>query len=548
VALSLSVMAQCRPQQLAVVEQKPGLPGRYRYRSITFGELEEDSNRLAAGLQLVGVRAGTRLALMVRPGIDFVSLTFALLKAGAVAILIDPGLGRANLVRCLEDVAPDGFVAGPRVQLARWLYRTRFPQARLNVTVGRGRFLGCVTIRHLRGARASDYRPVPIQAHDPAAIIFTTGSTGPPKGVLYTHANFAGQIESIRAQYGIEPGGCDLACFSLFGLFHGAMGTTTVIPDMDAARPARVNPHNIVCAIHDQRVTQSFASPAVWDRVGRYCHERGLTLPTLRRVFSAGAPVPPRVLERIRAVIAPSGEVYTPYGATEALPVASISATEVLGETAMRTADGAGTCVGRRFAGMDWQIIRIVDGPVAMIGDADPLPVGQIGELIVRGPVVTSAYVNRLEQNALHKIADGDTLWHRMGDVGYLDDRDRFWFCGRKSERVCAAGVTMYTEACEEILNRHERVCRSALVGLGAAGRQTPVMVCEPWRWPRTESARAALRAELAASAAQHELTRCIRPEHVLLHPSLPVDVRHNAKILREELVEWVECQLGRGE
>src|SRR5262249_3228965 len=146
-----------------------------------------------------------------------------------------------------------------------------------------------------------------------------------------------------------------------FGLFNGAMGVTSIFPKMDFSRPARVDPRNIVAAVDDWHPEQAFASPAVWNVVGRYCEQNQIRLPSLRRVMSAGAPVTAEILKRMKECIAPEGDMHTPYGATEALPVASISATEVLTETEQRTWQGAGVCVGRRFGGMNWRVIRIID-------------------------------------------------------------------------------------------------------------------------------------------------------------------------------------------
>ncbi len=306
--------------------------GKRQYRHVTFRELDQDSDRIARGLRQMGVSPGTKLALLVRPGIDFVSLVFGLFKAGAVAILIDPGMGRRNLIRCLAEAEPEGFVAIPLVQAVRALLPGRFPKARFNVTVGRRWFWGGVTLEQLRGGPWSGSELAATTADDPAAIIFTTGSTGPPKGVLFTHGNFDAQVDQIRDFYGIQPGEVDLPAFPLFGLFNCAMGVTAVIPDMDPSRPAQVDPTKIIEAVRDWNVTQAFGSPAIWDRVGRYCETHGVGLPTVRRVLSAGAPVPAEVLRRMKACIHPEGDIHTPYGATEALPVASISASEVLGE------------------------------------------------------------------------------------------------------------------------------------------------------------------------------------------------------------------------
>jgi len=541
VALRLSATAARDPDGIAVAEPAGrDAQGKRRYRQVTFRQLENDSNLLADGLRSLGVSHQTRMVLMVRPSIDFISLTFALFKAGAVTVLIDPGMGRKNLVRCLAESEPEGFVAIPLVHAVRSLLRGRFPKSRYHVTVGRRWFWGGTTLARLRARTLTPgFRPAATRADDPAAIIFTTGSTGPPKGVLFNHGNFTAQAREIQRFYQIAPGGIDVPGFPLFALFNCAMGVSTVIPVMDPTRPAQVDPRNIVEAVQRWQVTQSFGSPALWNVVGRYCEAKQIRLPTLRQVLSAGAPVPPHVIARVRQAMHPDGDIFTPYGATEALPVASISGREVLQETAAQSALGKGTCVGRRFPGIDWQVIRIRDDCIPDARDMEPLPTGEIGELIVRGAVVTTQYVTCPEANALHKIRDGDRFWHRMGDVGYLDDRDRFWFCGRKSHRLLTTDGVMFTVPCEAIINGHPAVYRSALVGVGQPGGQVPVVVIETWpeQRPQSRADEQRLLTEVAALAQQHELTRRIR--RFLLHPSLPVDIRHNAKIFREKLAAW---------
>jgi acyl-CoA synthetase (AMP-forming)/AMP-acid ligase II len=552
VAARLTRVALDTPDAIAVVEPLGyDRRGHRRYRHLTFRQLDDDSNHIAAGLRQWGVTPGTKMALLVPPGIDFLSLVFALFKAGVVAILIDPGMGRHNMVACLAEADPEGFIAIPLAHIFRVLCRRRFPRARWNATVGHRWFWGGTTLSQLRNRgqnylsnRAAPFSVSATQAQDPAAIVFTTGSTGPAKGVLYRHGNFDAQADEIRTFYNIQPGEIDLSCFPLFALFNCAMGTTAVIPDMDPSRPGRVDPAKIVEAAHDWKVTQAFGSPAIWNRVGPYCAEHNIRLPSLRRVLSAGAPVPVHVLGRMMACIHPEGDMHTPYGATEALPVASIAATEVLSETAAQTRQGAGVCVGRRFPGIQWHVVRIVDGPIRTLTDAEVLPPGEIGELIVRGPVVTREYVTRTEANALGKIADGDRVWHRMGDVGYLDDRERFWFCGRLAHRVLTAEGPLYTIPCEAIFNEHPQVFRSALVGVGPAGQQRPVMIVEPrpGQLPQTAQDHAAWIEQLRQIGGNHALTR--RIETFLVHPSFPVDIRHNAKISREKLAVWAGEEL----
>ena len=378
----------------------------------------------------------------------------------------------------------------------------------------------------------------------PAAIIFTTGSTGPPKGVLYRHRNFIEQSQQIRDYFSLQPGSVDVSGFPLFALFNTAMGTTTVFPAMDATKPAEIYPPNLIDAAEQFSATQSFGSPALWNTVSNYCVSNKIKLPKIKSVFTAGAPVPPDVLRRVKSVIAEDGDVYTPYGATEALPVACNSASTVIAETAAKTNDGQGTCVGNKFSEIQWRVIKISDEPIERIDQAQSVAAGEIGELIVRGPVVTDQYVTRVEANADHKILDGDSFWHRMGDVGYLDEEDRFWFCGRKGHRVRTAEGTMFTVVCEAISNLHPKIYRSALVGAGSAGNETPVMIVEPLAdaWPTNPADSKLLVDEVKQQLAGHPKTSSIK--HVLLKQKLPVDIRHNSKIFREQLKPWAEQQL----
>jgi acyl-CoA synthetase (AMP-forming)/AMP-acid ligase II len=375
-----------------------------------------------------------------------------------------------------------------------------------------------------------------------AAILFTSGSTGVAKGVIYTHAIFAAQVEQLQRVYQIHPGEVDLPTFPLFGLFGPALGVTSVLPEMDATRPALVDPLRILDAIRWFGVTNLFGSPALLRRVGGGAGP-GEHLPTLRRVISAGAPVPPAVVERFCELLPAGTQVYTPYGATEALPVASIGSEEILRETGARTAEGAGICVGLPVEGITVRVIRISDEPIPTWSDDLVLPTGQIGEIVVQGRVVTASYHNRPESTALAKIQDPSRggFWHRMGDVGYLDERGRIWFCGRKSQRVITPAGTLFTIPCEGVFNAHPGVLRSALVGVKRNGVVEPVLCVE--RTPEGVAlAEEQLKRELLTLGNAHEHTRAIR--HILFHPSFPVDIRHNAKIFREKLAVWAAGRL----
>lgn len=544
--------AQRMPDALAVACPAAGQAKKlkagssFRYDSITFQELESSSNQVAHGLVKAGIRPGMRIALMVPPGIEFVRQVFALYKTGAVTILIDPGMGRKNMIRCLADAKPEGLVGIRKAHLARWIFRNSLGSCKFNVSTD-GYFPWCLQSRKFQQQESSEWDAPAGSIEDDAAIIFTTGSTGPPKGVLYRHRNFLEQASQIRDYFDIRPGSVDVSGFPLFALFNAAMGTTTVFPEMDATRPAEIYPPNLIDAVDQFSADQSFGSPALWNTVSQYCLKHQLKLPTITRVLTAGAPVPPSVLNNVKQIVSPQGDVFTPYGATEALPVACNSATEVLSETAQLTHQGHGTCVGKKFDRVQWRVIRISDEPISRIQEVEVLPAGEIGELMVQGPQVTDQYVTRTDANAEHKVKDGGSFWHRMGDVGYMDEHQRFWFCGRKSHRVQTEDGTLYTVRCEAIFNTHPSVYRSALVGLGSPGQQIPVVVVEPLAECWTENAvkRSGFIRELHELAQQHELTRPI--QHILLKQALPVDIRHNSKIFREQIRPWAEEQLRHG-
>lgn len=523
VADSLATVAARTPDQLALIEAWG------KHRAVTLRQLDDDATRLAMGLVAMGVEPGVRLALLVKPSIEFVTLVFALLRSGATMVLVDGGLGRKSILRSLESTRPDGFVAIPLAQALRVMQGKRFASARLNVTVGRRWFWRGETLQTVRRL-GDDRHHLPLtQADDPAAIVFTSGSTGPPKGVVYRHETFTTQLAEIQRMYGLAPGGVDMACFPLFGLFNVAQGITTVLPEMDFSRPASADPHKLLAAAHRYRVTQSFASPAVWDRLSRHCEQAGETIPTLRHVFSCGAPVPARVMERTLKVVHPEAQMHTPYGATECLPVSTIEAVEVLRDTAPQTALGAGVCVGRKVASLEWRVIRTSDGPLTTIDQTESLGAAEVGELIVRGPQVSRTYADPAF-NALTKITDGDSVWHRIGDVGYFDAHQRFWYCGRTSQRVVTSSGTLYTECVEGVINSHPAVRRSALVGIGGGEHPLPAVVVQL----ESGISQQGLEQELLQLAHSHDCSRLV--QRILFYSELPTDIRHNAKIEREKL------------
>lgn len=553
--------------------------GAIRYAELSFAELAAEADAWAWRLAKAGVRRGDRVLVLVRPGLPLIAAVFALFKLGAPPIVIDPGMGRKNFLECVRRTQPRVLLGIAPGQLASWIFRDAFRSVRKRLWVS-----GNPAHRLARG-------PVPVfpaadtAADDLAAILFTSGSTGAPKGVCYEHGMFEAQVRLVRATYGIAPGEVDLAVLPVFALFNPALGTTTVVPQLDPSRPAAAAPAALVQAIRQNGVTYSFGSPVIWTKVARHCADRGITLPGVRRILMAGAPVPPPLFALMRTVF-PHAQLHSPYGATEALPVSSVSAGEVLGSekpetgnpfpqpvagTAAATLLGRGTCVGRPVAEMAARVVAITDGPIATLAEARELPPGEIGEIIVRGPVVTKAYDLLPEPTARAKIYESDTpppadpapaapgsgfalpsaapadatVWHRMGDAGYLDAEGRLWFCGRLAERVQTPLGTLYPDCVEPVFNIHPSVRRTALIGFGPAGKQVAALAIECWpdQRPRNAGEQRALGRELRELGAAHPHTQRVRLFHFV--DRFPVDVRHNAKIHRLQLARMLAGQPG---
>jgi acyl-CoA synthetase (AMP-forming)/AMP-acid ligase II len=561
VAEHLPRMAREQPGALAIVMPGKRHRGKRAYTTTTYAELAQRARAMANGLRAIGITRGTRVVLMVRPSLPFFALTFGLFEVGAVPVMVDPGMGVKNLGACLGRARPEAFIGVPEAHAARVAMGWARASVKTNVMVGPrglamlfGPRMHTLDAVERRGAGASgDIEPV--GKDDVAAILFTSGSTGVAKGAVYRHGNFLAQVEAIRAMYGIAPGEIDLPTFPLFALFDPALGMTTVIPEMDFARPATVKGENIAEAIADWGVTNMFGSPAVLDRVATWSEGRardGKTVKfgTLRRVISAGAPVHPRILERFRALLPDEARIHTPYGATESLPVASIDDATILGETRKGTDEGKGICVGKPVPSARVEIIRITDDPIATWADDLRVAPGEIGEITVAGPQVTTHYFDDEKNTRAHKIDDGPkaqldehvgAVRHRIGDVGYVDAQGRIWFCGRKSHRVAWKGKTYFTEMVEGPFNALPEVRRSALVpatlvGMGMADEECLALVVEP-RDARALDERSRHREELLRAlrrvVAEREL-----PVVLQLRPDLPVDPRHNAKILREQLAK----------
>lgn len=566
------------PHHLAVAVQsaKGASVANLRYSELDFLSLDRQSDVIAFALNAHGITRGMKAVLMVTPSLDFFALTFALFKAGIIPILVDPGMGIKNLKQCFAEAAPDAFIGIPKAHIARRLFGWGKGTIKilLNVDGGKTGFaakLNCMatgamslstllqnTSAQSSGAQSSaqksPYPMVLLKPNEMAAILFTSGSTGTPKGVVYSHAMFEAQIQALKNDYGICHGERDLATFPLFSLFGPALGMASIVPEMDASKPITANPEFLFAAIEQYQCSNIFVNPALLERLGRAGEQKQHTLPSVKRVISAGAPATIASIARFSKMLSDGVPVLNSYGATESLPISMIASDTLFATTEM-TDNGAGICVGHAIDGVSIGIIGISEAVIPEWDDALLLKNGEIGEIIVQGPMVSQSYYQydsqrdnqRDSATAMAKIWDpvANCVRHRMGDLGYLDDQGRLWMCGRKAHRVDAThkgkfAKRYYSIPCERIFNTHPNVKRSALVGVKVANEITP-LICIELDTSLVCNKSQQLYQELTTLAEQFHQTQGIK--RFLIHPDFPVDVRHNAKIFREKLAVWAQSQ-----
>lgn len=513
-ASRLEELAARQPEKPAYIfSSQPG-----RWETVTYRQLFDKSQRLARGLWACGLRPGLRAALLTPPSVDFFALAFALLRTGIVPVIVDPAIGLKQVGQCIAETRPEIFFGNTLTHALRGLLGWGKASLRHNLTIP----------QLFNAPQNTDPRP-PLTADSPAAILYTSGSTGAPKGVLFSRANFSAQLEMLARTFGIRADEIDLPAFPLYALIDVLLGVTSVIPDIRFPVPGQIDPARTVEAIQCFGVTNTFASPVVLDRLAVYGVARGVQLPSLRRVITAGAPAPIPLQEQFRKLLADGTDLFGVYGATETLPIAVVESRELFNGARPRSALGAGVCLGRPVEGARVRVIGIHEAAIPCWDDGLVLPPNQVGEITVQGGAVTREYVARAEANQLAKIQAQDGLVHRMGDLGYFDEDGRLWYCGRKSQRVETPHGTLFTEQIEGIFNLHPSVQRTALVGVDGV----------PMLWVELKpSARRAERGrverELRGYGRAHPQAALIQT--FLFLDRFPTDLRHNSKIIRERL------------
>lgn len=521
--------------------------GKRLYRKHSYREFSSDIESVAVGLREIGIAERTRTVFLAPPSYESCVVGLALTRVGATLVWIDPGVGYLNVAERLNRLNVEAFVGIPVAHLGRMAFGWGKRFTSKAIVVGGPGFPGAHTVASLRRPIPAEIRRASVTAEDPATIMYTTGSTGPAKPALYRNRELSNVFRAVHHTWRfseIEGVPIDMPVFPAFFAVGLSAGGTIVIPPIDFVRqkPAKVNPRALLEVINDCGVQTLFASPVILENLSKLGRDEGARAPSMLTAVGGGAPLYSHVIGPLQAMLGVGGSVHADYGATEALPVTEMPGPEALEETYPATARGAGLCVGYPLPRVSLKIVAIDEEPIATLADARELPLGEVGEIIARGPHISPMYADDVESTDKNKIKGPDgEIWHRLGDAGYLDQKGRLWVCGRLGHRITSANGLMFPLMCEPIFDAHPAVRQSGLVGVpnsAKPGVAIPV-ICVELADPKAHSKAQldALRAELLSMAASHASTRGI--SHLIFHKKLPVDPRHNSKIERPALALW---------
>ncbi len=488
---------------------------------VTWAELARQVEAVAAELSRRGLRPGDRVAMLTPPGPAMVAAIFGVVRVGGVTVVADRGLGLRGLGAAVRGAGPT-WAIGPRRALnaaaaLRWAPRA----TRLEV----GELL----------AAAPGDLPDPPGPDDPAAVLFTSGATGPAKGVRYSHRQLAAQRDALAATYRITSDDRLVAAFAPFALYGPALGIPTALPDCDVTTPGELTAQALDAACARVDATLAFASPAALANVVATAGDLARTrsgLAGLRVVFSAGAPVPAETLHAV-ATLTPDATLHTPYGMTEVLPVADIDLVAI--DAATSDDPAGGVCVGHPVTGADVRIVPLDFEPTSI---PEACPAGVTGEILVSAPWVSDGYAGLWHTERLAR-PPADRRWHRSGDVGHVDEHGRLWVEGRSVHVISTVEGPVTPVPVERAVERGLPVARAAAVGVGPAGCQQVVVVVEA---PEGDDGLAPH--DVAAEVRRLAL---VPVAAVLTAKALPVDIRHNSKIDRTAVARWAgELLAGR--
>ena len=509
--------------------------------TVSFAGLNRRVDEVAAALSTAGVRPGQRVVLLVEPGIELTAVVYACWRIGAVIVVADAGLGLRRLGRALRGSGGDWVVAARRGLIAARVLRV--PGRRLGVgSVPSPVLLGDT---HLDRIRVSSMVASPEVGDDAdCAVVFTSGATGPPKGVVYRRDQLRRQIEVLAETYGVTADDRLLAAFAPFALYGPALGIASTVPDVDVTKPATLTAAALADAVASIDATVVFASPAALTNVVATASGLNRTQrATLRRprlVLSAGAPLPLALVRQVADLLS-GADVCTPYGMTEVLPVTDISLAE-LGDAAA----GHGVCVGRPVSGVTLGLLPLVGDDAEALGyQAGPAALVDVtGEICVAAGHGKDRYDRLWATEASSSRFEG---WHRTGDVGHVDPEGRLWIEGRLNDVVHTADGPVTPVPVEQRIQVRTDVATAALVAVGPSGARQLVAVVVSAR----EDGRASHRGLAVAGLDLVDRVRAgagVPLAAVLTTSALPVDIRHNSKIDHPALARAAEKLLaGRG-
>jgi acyl-CoA synthetase (AMP-forming)/AMP-acid ligase II/pimeloyl-ACP methyl ester carboxylesterase len=510
--------------------------------TVTWAELDRRVQGAAHRLISGGVAPGDRVALLIPPSIDLTVAVYAVWRAGAAIVVADKGLGVRGLRSALRSADVDHVIGSRQGLLAASVMGLPHSRFRADSRFQAGSRFRAGTIpagtamEHATPSSPGLAPSLPTPAPDAeAAVVFTSGATGPAKGVLYLHTQVAAQIAVIRAAYQLSTRDRIVAAFAPFALYGPALGIASCVPATDVTAPGTLTAAALSDAVHAIDATVVFASPAalrnvVATRGDMTMLQRG-ALRRVRVLMSAGAPVPLQVLQSMHELM-PSAQAHTPYGTTEVLPV-----TDITGEQIEAAGIGDGVCVGRPLPGVQVRISGL-DAEGAADGDLTAQP-HIIGEICVQAAHVKERYDSLW---AIERASSRTAGWHRTGDVGYLDEQGRLWIQGRLQHLITAAGGIVTPVGVEQRVEALPAISLAAAVGIGPPGTQQVALVVQLVQSTGGSSRRPRLRLPLAGRkmvVADLEITDAVRAAAgipvaaVLVTGALPVDIRHQSKIDR---------------
>lgn len=505
----MSNVCQLLQRQVAEHPHAPAITQRRRERNITirYAELQQRVDARAGEYAELGLLPGNRVMILCPVSIELYIAVLALLRLGVTAMFVDPGAGLRRLDACCAAARPQAVIASPSAWLLRPLVRSLRWETRW------------ISSSRRAGGRASPAEPAGVGTDHPALLTFTSGSTGKPRGVVRTHGFLGRQQQAIARELQLVAGQCELLTMPMFVLANLAAGVHSVLGDIRFGSPSKQAPRRLIQQLTSMKPDRMLASPSLLDGVADHCIKHSLTLDSLKRVTTGGAPVFPRTIDKLRQAM-PSARLEVVYGSTEAEPIAVLEATTNDTEIRERIRLGAGLPAGKTASDLDVRLLSAnypsaAESISANAFESHCLSGQSIGEIVVHGERVIRSYLEGIGDEQTKIRVDAD-IWHRTGDLGRFDANGQLWLLGRVAGRVQDARGTLEPLSVEAAAMEHAAVSRCALMSLD--GRRVLVVV------PHRQSAR-----HWRESIMDH--LSWAQLDGVKAVPRLPLDRRHHAKI-----------------